>query len=175
MIAVYQNLPPSGQPRLYSDDGSAYSVTWWMYSSLTFICPHFCAFDRTNIPSMHWTAMSILAEELLSEDEIQCDWFQYSTCDSQIVSPIPLWLSYVQILAHFIVKTYQVCIGQLWAYLLRNIHQKLKFSVIGFNILLVMVKLNHPQYQKITPIPGMFKEWTCGCIIGKFCSIWPLM
>ena len=108
-------------------------------------------------------------------DEIQCDWFQYSTSDGQIVSPIPLWLSYLRNLAHFIVQTYQVCIVQLWVYQLRKIHQKLEFSVIDFNILLVMSKLNHPQYQKITPILGMFKEWTWGYIFGKFCSIWPLM
>ena len=87
MIAAFGNLPPSGQPRYSSEDGSAYSVAWLMYSSLTFICPHFSAFDRTNIPSMHWKAMSILAEEVSSEDGIQCDWFQYSTCDGQIVSP----------------------------------------------------------------------------------------
>ena len=50
-----------------------------MYSSLTFIYPHFCAFDRMNIPTMHWIGMSMLAEELSSEDEIQCDRLQYSS------------------------------------------------------------------------------------------------
>ena len=126
MIAVFRNLHPSGWHLLYSNDGSAYSVAWWMYSSLTFICPHFCAFDRTNIPSMHWTAMSILAEEVSSEDGIQCDWFQYSTCDGQIVSPIPLWLSYVRLLAHLIVRTYQVRIGQLLAFKIRSLINHIK-------------------------------------------------
>jgi len=71
-------------------DRLQYSSSWpnrVPNSSLTLICPYFSAFHRTNTPSMHWTAMLILAEELLSEVEIGCDRFQYSTCDGQIESP----------------------------------------------------------------------------------------
>ena len=75
---------------MLDDYGISKSASHWQASSLQqrWVCilrrlidvflsglhmSKFIAFDHTNIPSMHWTAMSILAEELSSEDGIQCD------------------------------------------------------------------------------------------------------